>query len=65
MLRGPSRRTSHINSNLLRTEEKLRRRKMFFESLEDRNLMATWTGLGAAGVWLDDANWGGNPGDCA
>ncbi|WP_425616402.1 beta strand repeat-containing protein [Anatilimnocola sp. NA78] len=55
-----------LNSSRRREQRRLRdlklRRKFLFESLEDRSLMATWTGLGAAGVWADDMNWGGTAG---
>lgn len=59
MLRGLSHRTINAASKILRTEEKLRRRKMFFESLEDRSLMATltWDGGGMADNFNDALNW--------
>lgn len=40
-------------------KQRQQQRRAFLEALEDRSMMATWTGGGVAGVWNDDANWGG------
>jgi fibronectin-binding autotransporter adhesin len=63
---APAHSSSRRRERLLR-DSRLRslqqRRRFLFEALEDRRVMATWTGGGVDPTnWLADDNWGGAPG---
>ena len=63
--------SSHMPSVRVRKPAKQRQqdgrqqRRAFFEALEDRSMMATWTSGGALDHWNGAANWGGNVPECA
>src|SRR5687767_8480223 len=59
LLRPALRRRSPAEEQRLRDRIREQNRRLFFEALEERSLMAllTWTGAGADAKWSTGGNW--------